>query len=143
MASTKAHGKTTAVFWKKTGESTYANISGSSRQFGFEESAQEQDVSTRDDLNENATQYLVGVPGRTATLAGLDTTPAASRVWRTIKNGETGSLLWYPLGTGSTRPYEFAEGVVTKDTYGSPHDNAATWDLAWRLNTAISEAVSA
>jgi hypothetical protein len=141
-ASTKYHGKLTAVYWTKTG-GALTDISGASRQFGIEQSGNEQDVSTRDDLNEDATQYLVGVPGRTATLAGLDTTPHASRKWHDIKVGDTGQLLWYPLGTGGTKPYEYGNATVTKASYASPHDNAATWDLAWRINTAISEGTTA
>jgi hypothetical protein len=141
MASTKYHGKLTAVFWKETG-GAFVDVSGSSRQFGIQQQGNEIDVSTRDDKNEDATQYLVDVPGRTASLNGLDTTPAASRTWRTISIGDTGQLLWYPLGTGASKPYEYADGTVTQSSYQSPHDNAATWDLAWRLNTAITEATS-
>lgn len=141
MAGIKYHGKLTAVFWKETGGS-FVNISGASRQFSVPQQANEIDVSTRDDKNEDATQYLVDTPGRTATLAGLDTTPQASRTWEDIDIGDTGTLLWYPLGTGASKPYRFADGVVTQSQYDSPHDNAATWNLAWRLNTAITKATS-
>lgn len=135
--TTKYHGKLTAVFWRETGGS-FIDVSGASRQFGVEQSGNEIDVSTRDDKNADATQYLVDVPGRTATLAGLDTTPAASRVWHDINIGDTGTLLWYPLGTSGTgKPYEYGDATVTKANYASPHDNAATWDLAWRINTAL------
>jgi hypothetical protein len=141
MASTKYHGKVTAVYWKESGGS-FVDVSGASRQFGIDQSGNEIDVSTRDDKNADATQYLVDVPGRTATLAGLDTTPHASRVWHDLHIGDTGQLLWYPLGVGASKPYEYGDASVTKATYSSPHDNAATWDLAWRINTAIAEGTS-
>lgn len=134
--TTKYHGRATAVFWKETGGS-FVDLSGSSRQFATTQAGQSIDVSTRDDKNADTRQKLVDTPERGATLGGLDTTPHASRVWHDIEIGETGTLLWYPLGTSGTgKPYEYADATVTKSDYASPYDNAATWDLAWEFNSA-------
>ena len=140
MASEKYHGKLTAVYWTETGGSQ-VDISGTSRQFGVSQQGNEIDVSTRDDKNEDATQYLVDTPGRTATLAGLDTKNA--RQWDDIEVSDTGRLLWYPYGTGASRPYRYGQATVTTANYDSPHDNASNWNLAWRINTAIGKGTTA
>jgi hypothetical protein len=134
--SEKYHGKLTAVYWQETGGSL-VDISGTSRQFDVQQQGNEIDVSTRDDKNADATQYLVDTPGRTATLAGLDTKNA--RQWDDIDIGDTGQLLWYPYGTGAGKPYRYGQATVTQANYGSPHDNAANWNLAWRINTAVGK----
>jgi hypothetical protein len=136
MASEKYHGKLTAVYWKETGGSL-VDISGTSRQFAVQQQGNEIDVSTRDDKNADATQYLVDTPGRNATLAGLDTKNA--REWDDIDIGDSGLLLWYPYGAAAGAPYRYGAAVVTQANYSSPHDNAAGWDLAWRINTAIGK----
>lgn len=138
MASEKYHGKTTVIYWTETGGSQ-VNISGTSRQFDVSQQGNEIDVSTRDDKNEDATQYLTDTPGRTATLAGLDTKNA--RDWDDIDIGDGGQLLWYPYGTAAGAPYRYGAAVCTQANYSSPHDNAATWNLQWRINSAIGKGV--
>jgi hypothetical protein len=101
MANDKYHGKDTIIFWIPTGGAAI-NLTGSSRNVEIDEKGTSIDVSTRDDLVANTRQKIADIPDRTFTTSGLDTTPSASRTWRTIAVGDTGSLLMYPLGsTGS------------------------------------------
>ena len=141
MPTTKTHGKLTAIFWKETGGS-FVDLSGSSRQVTVSESSSEIDTTTRDDMIANTTSQLAGPPSRTVTLNGLDTTPANSRTWHDSALGDTGTLLMYPLGTGSSKPYEYADGVLLEQTYESPFDGPATWSLNWRLNTDLTDATT-
>lgn len=136
MATTKYHGKNSAIIWRKTGGSA-VDLSGSSRKIGLQEQASDIDVSTRDDAIANQQATLVGVPSRTATVEGLDTTPQSSRTWRTgIAIGDAGQLAIYPEGTGSGKYYELMDATVQNTNFDSPHDNAASWKLDWKVTTA-------
>lgn len=111
------------------------DLSGSSRQTDVNQQASEQDVSTRDDVEANSTAYLPGPPQRTVQHQGLDTTPKASRTWHNIKIGDSGRVAVYPLGSApSGMPYEIGNVICLQSNYSSPHDNAAKWDINWRVN---------
>jgi hypothetical protein len=135
MASVKYHGKNTVVLYAASPNTAPTiNLSGSSRTVSVNQQGQEQDVSTRDDFIEDATQYLTNPPQRTIQLQGLDTTPANSRTWNDVDVGDQGRVAVYPFGSGANSPYEIGNVVCTQSNYSSPHDNAATWDIQWRIS---------
>jgi hypothetical protein len=111
------------------------DLSGSSREITIDESGKEQEVSTRDDVQANATAYLSGPPERSVDINGLDTTPHASRTWAAINVGDAGRVAVYPLGSSPTGlPYKIGNVIATKSNYSSPHDTAAKWQVSWRVN---------
>lgn len=111
------------------------DLSGSSRQTQINQQGSDIDVSTRDDMVLNSTAYLAGPPARDLQHSGLDTTPKVSRTWRTIEVGDEGRVAIYPLGSSpSGLPYEIGNVIATGSSYDSPHDNAAKWDLKWRVS---------
>lgn len=140
--TTKYLGSAALAFWVPT-VGAAINLTGASRSNEWDEKGNSIDVSTRDDKQANAKAKLADAPDRTFSIEGLDTTPSASRAWRTIKVGDTGSFLEYPLGSASTMPVEIAAGVITGRNFKSPYDNAATWKLDADLNTAWVDSVVA
>lgn len=141
--SVKYHGKDTLLFWIPTGGAAI-DLTGSSRSIEVDEKGNSIDVSTRDDLQANTRQKLADIPERTFNAGGLDTTPGSSRKWRTIKVGDTGSMLIYPMGTGTTGlPVEKAAAVILGRNFNSPHDNAAAWKLNGEYTSDIADTVTA
>lgn len=137
MASTKYNGKTTVVLYAATiNTAPTIDLSGTSRTVEIDEAGQEQDVSTRDDKMENGTAYISDAPQRTINVDGLDTTPVAARTWHNIAVSDAGRIAVYPYGTAAGSPYEIGNVVNTKRNYNSPHDNAAKWQLSFRVNGA-------
>jgi hypothetical protein len=136
--TTKYLGSAALAFWIPTGGAAI-NLTGPSRSNEWDEKGSSIDVSTRDDKQAGAKAKLADAPDRTFSIEGLDTTPLASRLWRTIKVGDTGSFLEYPLGSGSGSPVEVAAGVITGRNFKTPFDNAATWKLDADLNTAWAD----
>jgi hypothetical protein len=136
MATTKYHGKQTVLMYAATvNTAPTVDLSGSSRTISVNEQGQEIDVSTRDDLVADSTAYLTNPPQRSVQLQGLDTTPQNSRTWDSIDVGDTGRVAVYPLGSSPTgSPYQIGNVVCTQSNYSSPHDNAATYDVQWRVS---------
>ena len=136
MTTTKYNGSGTVLMYAATvSTAPTIDLSGSSRAIGIDQSGKEQEVSTRDDVVANATAYLSGPPERSVTISGLDTTPHNTRTWNAIAVSAAGRVAVYPLGSSPTGlPYEIGNVIATKSSYESPHDSAAKWDLAWRVN---------
>lgn len=145
MTTTKYHGKQTVILYAAAVDTEpTVDLSGSSRTIEIDESGQEQDVSTRDDKVANGTAYLADAPQRTVNLDGLDTTPDSSRAWHDIQVADSGRVAIYPLGSSpSGLPYEIGNVVLTKRNYNSPHDNAARYQLSWRVSGAWTEGTTA
>jgi hypothetical protein len=141
MATTKYRGQQTVIMYAPTIDTAPTiDLSGSSRTIEVQEQGNEIDVSTRDDLIEGGQASLSTPPSRTINLQGLDTTPKASRTWHNIKVGDTGRAAVYPLGSSpSGLPYEIGNVVATNRNYSSPHDNAATYQVQWKVNGAWTE----
>lgn len=114
------------------------DLTGASRTFEWDEKGNSIDVSTRDDKQANSKAKLVDTPDRTFSASGLDTTPSASRKWRTINIGDIGVMLMYPLGSAAGAPFEFANAIIQNRNFNSPHDNAATWKLDGELTSAFT-----
>ncbi len=135
MTTTKYHGKYTVLLYAATiNTAPTIDMSGTSRSVEVQEQGQDIDVSTRDDLLLDSTAYLVGPPQRSVQLQGLDTTPAASRTWHNVSIGDVGRVAVYPYGSSpSGQPYEIGNVTCTNRTYTSPHDNAATYNVQWRV----------
>jgi hypothetical protein len=135
-ATTKYNGKDTVLLYAAAADTAPTiDLSGTSREIAISEKGKEVDVSTRDDLLLNSTAYLVGVPEREVKGSGIDTTPLASRKWHNVNIGDAGRAAVYPEGSSpSGKPYEIGNVICTSRDYSSPHDNAAKWDLAWRVN---------
>jgi hypothetical protein len=132
--TTKYHGKNTVLLYAAAADSAPTiNLSGSSRTIEIDEQGSEQDVSTRDDLLENATAYLTSAPQRTVNLQGLDTTPANTRTWHNVSIGDIGRVAVYPNGMTASSPYEIGNVSCTNRNYSSPHDNAAAYTVKWRV----------
>lgn len=144
MAVTQKYlGYQALMFWQPVG-SAAIDLTGASRTFEWDEKGNSIDVSTRDDKQAGAKAKLADAADRTFSAAGLDTTPSASRKWRTINVGDTGSMLMYPLGsTGAGKPVEIATAVITGRNFSSPFDNAATWKLDGELTSAFTDSVTA
>lgn len=136
--TTKYLGSAALAFWIPTGGAAI-DLTGPSRSNEWDEKGNSIDVSTRDDKQANQKQKLADAPDRTFVIEGLDTTPKASRKWRTINVGDTGQLLQYPLGSGSGNPVEIAGGVISGRNFKTVHDNAATWKLDVEINTTWAE----
>lgn len=136
MATTKYHGKNTVIMYASTVDTApTVDLSGSSRTITVNQQGNEIDVSTRDDFLADATAYLTNPPQRSVQLQGLDSTPQNSRTWAGIDVGDTGRVAVYPLGSSPTGlPYEIGNVVCTQSNYQSPHDNAATYDVQWRVS---------
>lgn len=135
MATTKYHGQTTVLLYIGTVDTPPStDMSGTSRQITVDEQGQEQDVSTRDDYIANATAYLSNPPQRKVTIAGLDTKPQSTRKWNSVKVQDEGRVAVYPYGTAQGSPYEIGNVVCTGRNYDSPHDNAAKYQIDWRVN---------
>jgi hypothetical protein len=139
MAPTqKFLGYTALMFWIPS-VGAAIDLTGASRTFEWDEKGNSIDVSTRDDKQANSKAKLIDTPDRTFSASGLDTTPSASRVWRTINIGDTGQMLMYPLGsTGTGKPFEVANGIIQNRNYSTPYDNAATWKLDGELTSAFT-----
>lgn len=142
MATQKYLGSAALMFWIPTGGAAI-DLTGASRTFEWDEKGATIDVSTRDDKQANAKAKLADAPDRTFSASGLDTTPGSSRAWRTINIGDTGRMLMYPLGSVGTKPFEFADGVISGRNFSSPYDNAATWKLDGELSTAFTQGSTA
>lgn len=135
MPTTKYHGKTTVILYAATVDTApTVDLSGSSRTISLQEQGNEIDVTTRDDAVANATASLSTPPSRTISLQGLDTTPDSSRDWNDINVQDEGRVAIYPFGTGSSAPYEIGNVICTNRNYDSPYDNAATYQVDWRVN---------
>jgi hypothetical protein len=115
------------------------DLSGSSRNIQLQEQGQEQDVSTRDDYIANSTAYITNPPQRSITLQGRDTTPNSSRTWNNVDVSNAGRVAIYPLGSSPTGlPYEIGNVVCTNSSWTGPADNAAEYEIQWRVNGAWS-----
>jgi len=133
--SRKYHGQTTVLLYIGTVDTAPStDLSGASREITVDEKGQEQDVSTRDDFIANATAYLANPPQREVKISGLDTKPSADRPWANIKVQDEGRIAVYPYGTASKSVYEIGNVVCTGRNFSSPHDNAAKFELTWRVN---------
>lgn len=142
MASVKYHGKTTKILWSDGyNTSPSVDLSGTSRTIGVQESGNTQDVSTRDDFLENGTSTLATPPERTINAQGLDTKPDTTRPWADINVSDEGTVAVYPYGDEDGYPYWIGNAVVTNRNYESPHDNAATWQVQFRVNGAWTDGV--
>ena len=141
MTTTKYHGKAAVLLYAAAFDTApTVDLSGSSRTIEVDESGQEQDVSTRDDKVANGTAYLADAPQRAVNLDGLDTTPSNTRTWHNVKVADSGRVAVYPLGSSPTGlPYEIGNAVCTKRNLSSPHDNAAKYQLSWRISGAWTD----
>jgi hypothetical protein len=138
--TTKYLGYQAYMFWIPTGGPAI-DLTGASRTFEWDEKGNSIDVSTRDDKQANSKAKLVDTPDRTFSASGLDTTPTASRKWRTINIGDIGVMLMYPLGSAAGAPFEFANGIIQNRNFNTPYDNAATWKLDGELTSAFTAGV--
>lgn len=145
MATTKYHGRATVLLYADAPDvAPDIDLSGSSRTIEIQQSGNQIDVSTRDDFMADSTAYLAAAPERTLNLQGLDTTPDSSREWNDITVGDIGRVAVYPEGmTGSGKPYEIGNVVCTNKNYNSPHDNAATYQVQWRVTGTWTSGVTA
>lgn len=142
--TTKYHGKDTVILYAAAVDTAPTiNLSGSSRTIEIQEQGQEQDTTTRDDLLEGGSSAQPGATNRTINLQGLDTTPAASRTWHDVKVGDAGRVAVYPHGLGASKPYEIGNVVATNRNYSSPHDNAASYQVQWRVQGAWTPGTTA
>lgn len=138
----KYSGKLLKVEWLPTGGTAGTDeidLSGSSRQFDVDETGNEVDVTTRDSTGKE-TLTDTALTERTAKLNGLDTTGAPDWDDTDLDIGDTGTLIWYPEGESTGKRKRSATAIVTARKFGSPHDNAATWEISFKLNTAITRA---
>lgn len=144
MPSQKYRGQGTVLLYAAAVDAAPTiDLSGSSRTIEVQEQGNEIDTTTRDDLVAGGTSSLASSPSRTINLQGLDTTPKASRTWHNVKVGDLGRVAVYPLGSSpSGLPYEIGNVVATNRNYASPHDNAATWQVQWKVNGAWDEGVT-
>jgi len=138
--TTKYLGYNAVLIWIKS-DGTPVDLTGSSRDFEWDEKGNSIDVSTRDDKLANTHQKLVDTPDRTFSASGLDTTPSSSRKWRTqISIGDTGQFLMYPLGSvGTGKPFEVASGIIQNRNFKTVHDNAATWKIDGDLTSDFAQ----
>lgn len=131
--TTKYSGKLTVLMYGAgAGTAPTVDLSGESRTTDVNQQGAEQDVSTRDDFLADATAYLANPPQRTIQHRGLD---SYARNWHAVSVGAAGRVAVYPYGSSPTGyPYEIGNVVCTQANYSSPHDNAPSWDLQWRVN---------
>jgi hypothetical protein len=144
MASQKYRGQTTVLMYAPAIDTApTVDLSGTSRTIEVQEQGNEIDTTTRDDLVEGGQSSLATSPSRTINAQGLDTTPDASRKWHAISVGDLGRAAVYPMGKSVGDPYEIGNVVVTNRNYSSPHDNAPTWQLNFKVNGAWTPGVVA
>jgi len=110
------------------------SVAGQGRSLEVAQSADEVDVTT---YGSSAKEFITGLVERTATLEILDDS-ASTAVKDAFAPGSSSSLIWYPQGTSSGKPYgSIGTAVVTSADQSYPYDDAVVVSVSLRLSGAL------
>ena len=118
---------------KPDGASTWTEIGDETRDFSYEDSADELDVTTRGDT---AKVYADGFSDISATLSGLfleEDTP----YWDLLPQGGTGEIRWGNGAKVTGAPMESSTYKVTGRSKNMGYEDANSGEISMRLNSAI------
>ncbi len=108
-----------------------------SRSFSVKQAAKDIDVTTRADVLAGEEDLLSGVPNRDITMGGLDSDVNAPD-YDLIELGDKGTLTWYRRLKTTGMPKKSMLARLTGTDFGSPHDNANDWSLAFKGLSVIT-----
>lgn len=112
------------------------SVAGQGRQMEITQTADDIDVTT---YGSSDKEFIAGLTDRSATLQILDDS-ASSTVRTKFGPGSTGSLVWGPQGSGSSKPrFDVGTAVVTEANISYPYDDAVVIAVTLRLNGAVAE----
>lgn len=104
------------------------DLSSASREISWGGTANEIDVSTRDNAVEGSSQYCAGITDWEWEATGLDTTGGHAAI-STIEVGDVDDLL---IDTGQQTTT--VEAVILRQEYTNAYDGVAQWTLGGRFN---------
>lgn len=112
------------------------DVSAQGRTFEVNQTAAEIDVTTYASTDK---EFLTGMTERQATMEVLDDS-SASTVRNALKPGQSGSLIWYPLGTAAGKPkLSVGTANVLEQNLSYPYDDAVLMNCTLRLSGAVTE----
>jgi hypothetical protein len=112
------------------------DVSGQGRSFDVSETADEIDVTT---YGSDDKEFIVGMVERDSSLEVLDD-DTSTTIRDAVKTGQTGSLVWFPMGTASGNPkFTVGTAVVKERSFSYPYDDVVLMSVSIRLSGAVVE----